>query len=72
MKQPQEAKYWKALGRFGVMVLLSLPWIAIVGFVDVGNSKWLKLLKFAFPFFMWNLTLTFLLDTICLKCGLYE
>ena len=64
--------FLKGLGRFVVLVLLSAPWIACVLLLDFGENIWLNMLRYAVPFFLWNATLTFLLDIICFKLKLYD
>ena len=72
MAMPVTNVFWKGLGRFVVLILLSAPWIALVLVLDFGNSIWLNMLRFAVPFFLWNVTLTFLLDIVCFKLKLYD
>ena len=72
MVMPEKSGLWKGVGRFVLLVLLSLPWVLVVKMVDFGTNKWLNMLRYAVPFFFWNLTLTFLLDIICFKLKLYD
>ena len=72
MAAPKKKKVKKCIGRFVVMVIMSIPFIAMVLMLDFGDHLWYNMLRFAVPFFLWNLVLTFLLDKICLKCGLYD
>ena len=72
MMNPKKKKVRKGIGRFVVLVILSLPFILMVLLVDFDDQVWYNMLRFAIPFFLWNLVLTFLLDEICLKCNLYD
>ena len=72
MAKPKKKKLWKGIGRFVVLVALSMPFVLMVLLVDFGENVWYNMLRFAIPFFLWNLVLTFMLDDICLKCKLYE
>ena len=72
MAKPKKKKVWKGVGRFVVLVAMSMPFVLMVLLVDFGDHIWYNMLRFAVPFFLWNLVLTFLLDDICLKCKLYD
>ena len=72
MINPKKKKVRKAIGRFVVLVILSLPFILMVLLVDFDDQIWYNMLRFAIPFFLWNFVLTFLLDAVCLKCNLYD
>lgn len=72
MVTPEEEQTWKAIGRFAVLLLLTLPWIILFYKMDFENDKWLNIVRYALPFFCWTLTLTFLLDIICFKLKLYD
>ena len=69
---PAKKTLLKGIGRFLVCVVLSLPWVLLVKYVKFEDNKWLNMLRYAIPFFGWNLTLTFLLDIVCSKLSMYD
>ena len=70
MKAPEKLSVLKCIGRLIILILLSIPFLAIL-MIPLENM-WLRMLKFFVAAFFWNLTLAFLLDTLCLKLKLYD
>ena len=70
MKMPEKYQVLKWFGRFLVLVVLSLPWVALMALPL--KQMWLRMLKYFIPIFGWNITLAFVLDTVCLKLKLYD
>ncbi len=68
---PTERMFLKCLGRFLVLVAISLPWVLFLALLPF-QQLWVKVLKYIITFFGWTLTLAFVLDTVCLKLKLYD
>ena len=70
LQAPKEYGVLKWFGRLVVLIVISLPFVALM--TISGLPMWLSMLKYLVAVFFWNLTLTFLLDTVCLKLRLYD
>ena len=70
MSAPKEYKVLKWIGRLVVLIVMSLPFIVLL--TIPLTTMWPSMLKNLVAVFFWNLTLTFLLDTVCLKLRLYD